>query len=593
MAFKNNINFEEFYSKRNQHSPENSLEHLVWQVTSYASSDLFVGKNRIKKLNKLMATVDKAIVNLAEVGKTIANETPQMEAEMNYATEELLRIGNINSLATIQFANDTSNKEMRHHMISTSRNLLNAVTQMLTVADKIDCYKLQQKLNKVETNFEALEIPTVSIAVDEIHNLDDLLAVSENQILCDVNRCITGLQSREIDVLSSSESTVKARSKTICNAVQDQMDYYEPSTYTQDVLLASKSLAKTALPNFSQKVEDVIAKLTYKYVINDLDENEFIEACKRVYEAVRKIRRAVLISKCEYETDSDSQNDWETHEIDETKANLRHPLLGSSITVESVDEYPDVSGIQNAREAMKNMPEPDKAMIAEQVEVFKTEKRFFDQEVSKWDDTSNDLIVLAKLMCKIMIAMADFTKGQGPLQTTMAVIGAAKKISEAGTKLDKLVRAVVDQCPESSTKSDLLAYLQRIALYCQQLNITSKVKADVQNVAGELRVTGLDSATTLIQAAKNLMNAVVLTVKSCYVVTTKYARWLTVTHKEKAETKFKPLVWKMKIPEKKPLVATEVPEEVRSIVRRASQRRSANPMKILEEFQSPENLYDV
>ena len=71
--------------------------------------------------------------------------------------------------------------------------------------------------------------------------------------------------------------------------------------------------------------------------------------------------------------------------------------------------------------------------------------------------------------------MTDFTRGKGPLSTTLAVITAAKKISEAGTKLDKLARQIADQCPESSTKKDLLAYLQRIALYCHQLNITSRV----------------------------------------------------------------------------------------------------------------------
>ena len=47
------------------------------------------------------------------------------------------------------------------------------------------------------------------------------------------------------------------------------------------------------------------------------------------------------------------------------------------------------------------------------------------------------------------------------------------------------------QCPDSSSKKDLLAYLQRIALYCHQLNITSKVKADVQSVSGELIVSGV------------------------------------------------------------------------------------------------------
>ncbi|XP_039486945.1 catenin alpha-like isoform X3 [Drosophila santomea] len=99
----------------------------------------------------------------------------------------------------------------------------------------------------------------------------------------------------------------------------------------------------------------------------------------------------------------------------------------------------------------------------------------------------------------------------------MDVINAAKKNSEAGTKLDKLTREIAEQCPESSIKKDLLAYLQRIVLYCHQIQITSKVKGDVQNISGELIVSGLDSATSLIQAAKNLMNAVVLTVKYSYV----------------------------------------------------------------------------
>ena len=92
-----------------------------------------------------------------------------------------------------------------------------------------------------------------------------------------------------------------------------------------------------------------------------------------------------------------------------------------------------------------------------------------------------------------------FFRGRGPLKTTMDVINAAKKISEAGTKLDKLTRQIAEQCPESSTKKDLLAYLQRIRFYCHQMNITSKVKADVQNISGELIVTGVCSII-IIQA---------------------------------------------------------------------------------------------
>jgi len=160
------------------------------------------------------------------------------------------------------------------------------------------------------------------------------------------------------------------------------------------------------------------------------------------------------------------------------------------------------------------------------------------------------------------------------------VINAAKKISEAGSQLDKMTRQIADQCPESSTKKDLLAYLQRIALYTHQLNITSKVKADVQNISGELIVSGLDSATSLIQAAKNLMNTVVVTVKASYVASTKY-------RSTAARVASPIVVWKMKAPEKKPLVRREKPEEVRAKVRKGSQKKHLTPIKALAEFQSP------
>lgn len=136
-----------------------------------------------------------------------------------------------------------------------------------------------------------------------------------------------------------------------------------------------------------------------------------------------------------------------------------------------------------------------------------------EQAVSKWDDSGNDIIVLAKQMCMIMMEMTDFTRGKGPLKNTSDMISAAKKIAEAGSRMDKLSRTIADHCPDSACKQDLLAYLQRIALYCHQLNICSKVKAEVQKLGGELVVSGVDSAMSLIQAAKNLMNAVVQTVK--------------------------------------------------------------------------------
>lgn len=69
------------------------------------------------------------------------------------------------------------------------------------------------------------------------------------------------------------------------------------------------------------------------------------------------------------------------------------------------------------------------------------------------------------------------------------------------------------QCPDPSCKGDLLAYLNQMKLCSHQLRITSSVKADLRSSVKET----VESANALITAAKNLMAAVVQTVKMCYI----------------------------------------------------------------------------
>lgn len=440
---------------------------------------------------------------------------------------------------------------------------------------QIKVYQWGFEIDVLTCGFFSYQVRILTDAVDDITTIDDFLAVSENHILEDVNKCVLALQEGDPDSLDRTAGAIRGRASRVANVVRAEMDNYEPGIYTERVLEAVKVLHDQVMPNFAQKVETAVDALSTNPP-RDVDENEFIDASRLVYDGVREVRRAVLMNR------ADEELDPEEVELDE-QYTLETGSKYSAHTLDlMVDEYPDISGVTTARDAMRKLKEEDKLKIAQQVENFRTEKLKFDREVSKWDDSGNDIIVLAKHMCMIMMEMTDFTRGRGPLKTTMDVINAAKKISEAGTKLDKFARLIADQCPESSTKKDLLAYLQRIALYCHQLNITSKVKADVQNISGELIVSGLDSATSLIQAAKNLMNAVVLTVKASYVASTKYTR-----HPGAIQSAIPIVVWKMKAPEKKPLVRREKPEEVRAKVRRASQKKHIAPIKVLSEFQSP------
>lgn len=70
----------------------------------------------------------------------------------------------------------------------------------------------------------------------------------------------------------------------------------------------------------------------------------------------------------------------------------------------------------------------------------------------------------------------------------------------------------IQACPEDWARNELSAHINKIKFYCHQLNMCAKVKAEVQNIAHELVVSGLDSATSLIQVKfKTLENFL----KSC------------------------------------------------------------------------------
>lgn len=407
------------------------------------------------------------------------------------------------------------------------------------------------------------EVRILTDAVDDITTIHDFLAVSESHILEDVNKCVVALQEGDADTLDRTAGAIRGRSSRVCNVVTAEMENYEAGAYVDRVMEAVVMLRDQVMPNFAEKVEVAVDSLSYNPP-REVDENEFIDASRLVYDGVRDIRQAVLLDRTEVETDSEVEDDpYETRsKSSRSKASY---MTGMDDDLGKSD-----------RAMMRQLPAEEREQIQMQVQEFLADKMKLDREVAKWDDSGNDIIVMAKQMCMIMMEMTDFTRGRGPLKSTMDVINAAKKISEAGIQLDKLAKQIADQCPDSASKKDLLAYLQRIALYCQQLNITSKVKADVQNVSGELIVSGLDSATSLIMAAKNLMNAVVLTVKACYVASTKY---------KQAGNTSTVVMWKMKPPEKKALVKREDPNELRSKIRKGARKKNMEPVKALSEFQ--------
>ncbi|XP_063899405.1 catenin alpha isoform X2 [Helicoverpa armigera] len=240
-------------------------------------------------------------------------------------------------------------------------------------------------------------------AVDDITTIDDFLAVSENHILEDVNKCVVALQEGDPDSLERTAGAIRGRANRVCSVVTQEMDNYEPCIYTKRVLEAVTVLRDQVMSKFGVRVDAAVSALGGGAGAA-LDENDFIDASRLVYDAVREIRRAVLMNRDEEELDP------EDVELDEHYTLETRSKSSAHTGEHGVDEYPDISGITNAREAMRKMTEEDKRKILQQVELFRREKMTFDNEVAKWDDAGNDIIMLAKHMCMIMLEMTDFTR---------------------------------------------------------------------------------------------------------------------------------------------------------------------------------------
>ena len=59
---------------------------------------------------------------------------------------------------------------------------------------------------------------------------------------------------------------------------------------------------------------------------------------------------------------------------------------------------------------MRALPAEDKAKIEKLTEGLRLEKKKLERELTKWDESGNDIIILAKKMCMMMMEMSDFTR---------------------------------------------------------------------------------------------------------------------------------------------------------------------------------------
>ncbi|XP_059332967.1 catenin alpha-3 isoform X1 [Ammospiza nelsoni] len=474
--------------------------------------------------------------------------------------EHTSRLVEVANLACSLSTNEDGTKIVQmaaNHIETLCPQVINAA---LALAARPKSQVVKNNMEMYRSTWES-HIRVLTEAVDDITSIDDFLAVSESHILEDVNRCIVALREQDAEGLDRAAGAIRGRAARVAHVVAGEMDNYEPGAYTQGVLGHVQQLSGAVIPEFINQVNIALESLS-KNTVHLFDDNQFVDISKKVYDTIHNIRCSVMMIR----TPEELQDVSDLEEEQDTRSRTSAQTEG-----------------RTDRAKMTQLPEAEKEKIAEQVADFKKVKSKLDAEIEIWDDTSNDIIVLAKRMCVIMMEMTDFTRGRGPLKHTADVINAAKVISESGSRMDALARLIADQCPDQSCKQDLLAYLEQIKLYSHQLKICSQVKAEIQHLGGELIMSALDSVTSLIQAAKNLMNSVVQTVKMSYIASTKIIKIQSPTG-----PRHPVVMWRMKAPEKKPLIKREKPEEIYAAVRKGSAKKRIHPVQVMSEFRGRE-----
>ena len=422
----------------------------------------------------------EALIQTAKSGKK--SDSEKIESFTNYANELI----ELSFLACFMSSNFEGNQ-----MVQVIAKRLQYQIPHVIHTSKILCLHNTSKeaLQNMEIIRDAWisDVKLLTLAIDDIISVNDFLLICENEILNYINNCLVHLQANKSTEFKQTVLQVIHRIQRVCNLVTSEMSNFESCAFTNKILETVETLRSKQTVLFN-KCADYSSEAIEKEA--DKNENEFIEASRLIYYGVRDLRRAMI--------QIPTHNSQDVSLIEEETENLRHQSSENSSEEKATCENDNGDEFKDESTIVYNDDEDDAASdetlvpgtsreqaqeIQQQFISFHKEKSNFDREVLKWDDKSNDIIVLSKAMCVILMDMINFTRSRGPYKSIVDVISAAKRISEIGIQLEKLCRELASECPESPSKKELLSYLTNLVFFCNQISICVKVKENTIDVS--------------------------------------------------------------------------------------------------------------
>ena len=309
------------------------------------SLDTISNKTRDLRRQLRKAVVDHVSDSFLETGAPLAvlisaaleGGEREVEDASQMFSEHAAKLVEVASLACSMSGSEEGVKMVRHAALQIDNLCPQVINAAKILSNRPKSKVALENMEVFKLAWEQ-QLQLLTDAVDDIVTVEDFLAVSENHILEDVNRCCLALQEKDSGTLESVAASIRGRSWRISDVVTAEMDNFQPGLYTERVLEAVKLLQSDVLPNFSSHVSGAVSSLADS---NAVDENEFIDASRLVYDGVREIRRAVLLNR-EEEEEEDSDTEWEEAGDTSELGSVRPQVESRTDSV--IDEYPDISG---------------------------------------------------------------------------------------------------------------------------------------------------------------------------------------------------------------------------------------------------------
>lgn len=258
----------------------------------------------------------------------------------------------------------------------------------------------------------------LSDAVDNTTSMHHFLSVSELHIKEDMAGCLEAVRAQDHQMLDQHASLVRGRCMRLLHVVQNGMAKRSDlctADQLETVNQAVMEFRNKALSSFSTTTDKVYNNLLRSHDPSETDFLTVEASVLNMRDAMSDLRRTVAMNMPPEEIEGDDELEElvkpprPASPLDYTESNLSTSSLFTRTLKPSISNPGTHDG---AQERMAQLPVEQQEQLAKASESLTLEQSHLENEMNKWEGSKyhDDVIVLAKEMCLLMMDMSDFTR---------------------------------------------------------------------------------------------------------------------------------------------------------------------------------------